>query len=86
MEDAVRRAIEVFNKYHSPEATARIIGIEDEFVEVEFSGPFCRTCGYYDYFEDLVSEADELGLRMEIVYIRDLVEYAVVRFRVVGSR
>ena len=53
-----------------------------KYVEVEFSGPYCRTCGYYDYFEDFVIEAEDQGIKLEIDEIKDMVDYAVVRFRV----
>ena len=85
VKELVRKTVKIFNRYHSPEASAKLLGFDGEYVDVEFTGPYCRTCGYYDYFEDLISEADELGLKMEIVFIRDLVEYAVVRYRVRGS-
>lgn len=48
--------IDFFNKYHEPEAKAEYISYEDGIVSVRFSGPFCRSCGVYDYFEDIIQD------------------------------
>ena len=84
--EMVDKAIEVFNRYRSPEVTAKLIRLEGEELEIEFSGPYCRTCGYYDYFDDFVIEAGDIGLNIEIESIEDMEDYAVVRFRVKGIR
>ena len=65
-------AIEVYNRYRSPEATAKLLSIDKESVKVRFTGSYCLTCGVYDYFEDLTFEfQDHLGLRLEIVEVRE---------------
>jgi len=58
-----KEAIEKFNYFHSPEAEAEYLKDEGEFVYVKFKGPFCATCGVYDYFEDLTQneEAEVAG-------------------------
>ena len=50
------KAIAMYNRYHSPEATARLIGCKDDELLVEFGGSFCQTCGAYDYLEDFAYE------------------------------
>jgi len=57
----IEYALENYNKYRSPEVNARLLSIkgDDSKFTVSFSGPFCRTCGLYDYFEDLVYELTE---------------------------
>jgi len=60
-------AVEEFNKYRSPEAVARLIELGEGQVKIELSGPFCRGCGLYDYFDDLKIELEEkMGGPIEI--------------------
>jgi len=60
-------AVEEFNKYRSPEAVARLIEFDERHVKIELSGPFCRSCGLYDYFDDLKIELEEkIGGPIEI--------------------
>ncbi len=53
---AILSAVRRFNELRSPEATAELVYMEDDFIVVRFSGPFCYTCGLYDYFDDLAWE------------------------------
>jgi hypothetical protein len=63
----VEAAVEEFNKYRSPEAVAKIIEFSEGQVTIELSGPFCRGCGLYDYFDDLKIELErKVGGPMEI--------------------
>lgn len=64
--ELVIQAFAEFNKWHEPEAVAGLIKLEDSSIVVELSGPFCRTCGLYDYFDDLKLELEEkLGKPLE---------------------
>lgn len=47
---------------------------------MEFKGPYCHTCGFYDYFDDYRVFLEELGLKSKIVKIREVEEGAVVDF------
>ena len=58
LNDLVLRAIEVYNKYRSPEATAKLVGIKKDGFIIEFKGPFCQSCGVNDYFEDFIHELE----------------------------
>ena len=49
-------AIEEFNKFRSPEAKAELLYIRGNVIVVKMSGTYCRSCGVYDYFEDLLWE------------------------------
>jgi hypothetical protein len=57
--DAITRAIANFNRLRSPEAFAEFIAFDNNEIYVRFTGPFCRTCGVLDYFEDLIFELDD---------------------------
>ena len=64
-------SIEKFNRYHSPEATAEYLRHEKDRVYVKFYGPFCRSCGIYDYFEDVLVDVVE-GMEAEIESFQEL--------------
>jgi len=56
---AILSAVKRFNELRSPEAGAGLVHTEDDLIVVRFSGPFCYTCGLYDYFDDLAWELRE---------------------------
>lgn len=81
-------AVETYNRYRSSMATARVVSTDEDGFTVRFSGPFCRMCCDYDYFEDLLWELDELGIPATSVEI-DTIDYLgdetfEVRFEPVG--
>jgi len=78
----IEKAIEEYNKYRSPEATANLISLNEKFFKIEFIGSFCRTCGFYDYFDDFKILLEDFGLKTEIVEILEKNEGAVVKFTV----
>ncbi|MCD6188733.1 MAG: hypothetical protein J7J97_00840 [Thermococcus sp.] len=67
--EKLKRAVEEFNRLHGSEAQAEIIDVKNDEVIIEFKGSFCRTCGLFDYFEDIKWEAIEFGLHVESVEI-----------------
>ena len=68
LDDLVSKAIDTFNKYRSPEATAKLVETEKDSFILEFNGPFCQSCYVYDYFEDFTHELEDLSgsFRVEI--------------------
>jgi superoxide reductase len=82
----VGKAIAEFNKYRSPEATARLVSLKGNLLEVEFAGHFCRTCGFYDYFEDFVIALNDSGVNAGIAEIKETGNGAVVAFKIAGGR
>jgi len=68
LNDLVSRAIEVYNRYRSPEATAKLVEVEKDGFIIEFEGPFCISCGVRDYFEDFICELENVSrsLRVEV--------------------
>ncbi|MFA4647309.1 hypothetical protein P8X24_08690 [Pyrococcus kukulkanii] len=61
--------IREFNKWHGSEAQARILEAKEDEVIIEFRGTFCKTCGLYDYFDDIAWEAIDFGLKIKPVEI-----------------
>lgn len=56
----VTEAIALYNRFRSPEATARLLSFDGRELRLEFEGPFCATCGFYDYLEDFIFELKRL--------------------------
>lgn len=79
----VGAAIRRYNKYRSPEVNAKLLSVEDKedrFV-VLFTGSFCRTCGFYDYFEDLIYDLlDESNIKAKITKVKE--EWETENFKV----
>ena len=69
--ELVSRAITVYNKYRSPEATAKLVGAEKDSFIIEFEGPFCKSCGVIEYFEDFIYDLEDItgSFRAEIKVI-----------------
>lgn len=71
----LERAIETYNEYRSPMATAELLEAGSDTFVVRFEGPFCRMCCDYDYFEDLIYELDEYGVDPAALEVAEI-EYA----------
>ena len=54
--DLILRAVDAYNRYRSPEATAKLISLNEKELIVDFQGSFCSTCGTFDYLEDFICE------------------------------
>ncbi len=65
----VRRAIELYNRYRSPEAVAKLVSINGDEVVVKFDGSFCLTCGINDWVEDFKYVLEDLGVDAELVKV-----------------
>ena len=55
------------------------------FFNIEFTGAFCQSCGFYDYFDDYKILLDEKGLKTIVGQITELDEKAIVTFEVIDS-
>jgi hypothetical protein len=61
-----------YNRFRSPEVTAKLIHFKDRKLILEFEGPFCNTCGFHDYFEDFIYEMKRLrNVKLNIEQIRE---------------
>ena len=77
----VKKAVEEFNKYRSPEAKANLISI-GKSLRIEFTGVFCKTWGFYDYFEDFRLILEEKELKTKTGEVEEIGEGAVVEFKI----
>jgi hypothetical protein len=66
LEELVHRTITLYNRFHSPEATAKPVNVTLEKVTVAYSGSFCYTCGVTDFLEDFIHEFKMLTGKAEL--------------------
>lgn len=78
----LEEAIETYNEYRSPMATAELVAYAEETCTVRFEGPFCRMSCDYDYFEDLIHEVDALGGDPSSIDVREIDYLGDERYRV----
>jgi len=77
-------AAEEYNRYRAPEAEAEVLGVEGDRFMVRFTGSFCYTCGFYDYFDDYAFLLeDDYGVRVRIAEVREVEDGAVVSFELI---
>ena len=70
--DSIKKGIAEYNKYRSPEAKAELLKIGKDTIIVKFTGSYCRTCGVYDYFEDLIYDLmDHANLKFKILKVEE---------------
>ncbi|OYT64633.1 hypothetical protein B6U74_05115 [Candidatus Bathyarchaeota archaeon ex4484_205] len=81
IESLINSAIQEYNRYFSPEVNAQLLLLENDYFTVKFSGSFCQTCGFYEYFDDLRYIFEDHGIVAEIVEIREMEGGAEVKFR-----
>ena len=81
-EEKLKESISEYNKYRTPEATAKLVSIDNNNLKIEFKGHFCFTCGFYDYFDDLRFLLEDNNIISEIVKIDEIDQGAVVTFKI----
>lgn len=85
MRSIIENAIREYNKYRSPEVVAMLLSINGNKFNLEFTGTFCQTCGFHDYFDDYQILLEEKGLRTKIVEINEEDEGAIVIYEILPS-
>lgn len=72
--ESILKTIELYNRYRSPEATAKFVQLSKNNFVIDFEGAFCQSCGVKDYFEDFVYEFYDVvkGFKIEINKIDSL--------------
>ena len=61
LREKVERAIAEFNRYREPEAVARLLSLSEDEIRLEIAGPYCRSCGLADWFDDFTFELQAAG-------------------------
>lgn len=83
--EAVMRAVDKYNSLRGRESFAIATHVTEKMVKIEFSGNFCRTCGFFDYFEDFRQILEEFGVKSTIKSIEELDEGAFVTYSIEGD-
>lgn len=79
----IDEAIKEFNKYRDPLIVGKLLEQDQDSLTLEFNGHFCRTCGFYDYFEDFQYVLlDTAGLNSEIKKIEETQNGAIVKYSI----
>ncbi len=66
LEELIRRTIVLYNRFRSPEATAKVVIVTPQMVTIAYSGSFCYSCGVMDFLEDFVHEFKMLTDKAEL--------------------
>jgi len=66
LEEIVRKTVILYNRFRSPEATAKVVNVTPENVTISFSGSFCYSCGVVDFLEDFAHEFKMLTGKAEL--------------------
>ena len=77
----ILRAIEVYNRYRSPMAIAKLVDMEKDGFIIKFEGAFCLGCGVRDYFEDFIYEFKNLNENFR-VKIKETEQFGPQSYRV----
>jgi len=73
--EEIVRALEHFNRYHSPEAVAELVSASSGGFSVRFCGPFVLSCCLDEYFEDLKYDLLRIageGVEVDVEEVRRL--------------
>jgi len=62
----ILRTVEVYNRYRSPEAAAKLLKLKEDGFIIEFDGSFCQSCGVQDSFEDFIYELKSLSSAVQV--------------------
>ena len=66
LKNLVLRTIDIYNRYRSPETTAKLISVEKDDFIIDFEGSFCTSCGVRDYFEDFIYELETINKTFKV--------------------
>jgi hypothetical protein len=66
LQDLVGKVVTLYNRFHSPESTAKIVRVALDSVTIAFSGSFCYSCGVMDFLEDFASKFKILTDKAEL--------------------
>jgi len=77
----IHQTIDEYNKYHAPEVIAQLSNYHKHSYCVRFTGSFCYTCGFYDYFDDFKYLLEDHGIMTKIIKITETDTGAYVSFQ-----
>ena len=66
LKDLILRAIEIYNRFRSPEAIAKLVGVKNNGFVIDFEGSFCVSCSVIEYFDDLIYEIKGINEKISV--------------------
>ncbi len=66
LESTIRRAILLFNRLKSPQATAKLVLASKAMITISFTGGFCYGCGVMDYVDSFASQFKAVSSKFEL--------------------
>ncbi|MCS7110785.1 MAG: hypothetical protein N3D82_05345 [Ignisphaera sp.] len=66
IKESIAKAVELYNRYRSPEAVSKIIEIKGNSIKIAFEGHFCATCAVNDWIEDFKYVLEDIGIQAEL--------------------
>lgn len=79
--NTIHQTIDEYNRYHAPEVTVQLSNYDKRSYCMLFTGSFCHTCGFYDYFEDFKYLLKDHGTNTMIIQISETDTGAYVSFQ-----
>ncbi len=78
--DIIEDAIKEYNSVRAPESIAQLWGFNGNEFKVRFTGHFCYTCGFYDYFDDFLFILEDMEYKFYRKEILEIENGAIVTF------
>ncbi len=66
LETLVQRTIALYNRTHSPNATAKLVTLAATLLVVQFTVGFCYGCGVFEYVEGVADQFKMLNGKFEL--------------------
>jgi hypothetical protein len=66
LQEQIGKTVTLYNRLHSPEATAKTVIVTLEAVRIAFSGSFCYSCGVMGLLDDFAHEFKMLTDKAEL--------------------
>jgi hypothetical protein len=66
LQEQLGKTVTLYNRFHSPEATAKIVRVTLGLVTIAFSGSFCYSCGVMDLLDDFAGKFKVLADKAEL--------------------
>jgi hypothetical protein len=79
--NTIHQTIDEYNRYHAPEVTVQLRTYDKHSYCILFTGSFCHTCGFYDYFDDFKYLLEDHGIHTMIIQITETDTGAYVSFQ-----
>ncbi|MEM2121513.1 MAG: hypothetical protein QXU20_02575 [Candidatus Woesearchaeota archaeon] len=81
-DEKIKGIVKEFNYYREPEIRAEFLSLKNNILRIKFFGSFCKSCGFYDYFEDFIIKLEENKIKAKLKNIKELKDKVIVDFEI----